>query len=219
MDMDDYVFRIAFFLLFSALTAIRSYYKIVTRSFATGLFPMGEGVVLIAIRAVLGVPLFGATFLYAVLPGKAAWMEVPVPVGLRLVGVGGGVLALVVLAWAHHALGRNFSTTLVIKPQHRLVRRGPYRRVRHPIYSSYFLLFCSAFLISQNWVIGGAGLGIILSLMTIRLWKEERLLEQRFGEEYIAYAETAGRFFPIVLRGKPREILAFLNTPPRRRVN
>ncbi len=254
--MYDHLFRIAFISLFSALTALRCYYRLgatlsVHRSKAapfvkrleaapfvkrleaapfgerleaapfgerletgglvSGLFPTGEGVGLIAFRVVLGIPLFGATFLYIALPGKAAWMEVPLPVWLRFVGIGGGMLALVVLTWAHHALGRNFSTRPVIKPHHRLVSHGPYRWIRHPIYSSYFLLFLSAFLISQNWVVGGAGLGIILSLMTIRLWQEERLLEERFGEEYTAYARITGRFLPMVRWGKSREILALLN--------
>jgi protein-S-isoprenylcysteine O-methyltransferase Ste14 len=197
--VNDDCFRIAFILLFSALTIVRFYFRITTSDLRRSPF-RGESASLIAIRLILGGPLFLTTFLYVAFPERASWAELALPAWLRVCGILGGVLALACLAWAHRSLGDNFSTTIAIKQGQRLVKHGPYRWVRHPMYASYCLLFVSAFLVSQNWVIGGTGLGIILSLMTIRLQREEYLLKERFGGAYVRYIGTTGKFVPAFWR-------------------
>jgi protein-S-isoprenylcysteine O-methyltransferase Ste14 len=68
--------------------------------------------------------------------------------------------------------------------------------MRHPMYSAYLLLFFGAFLLSANWVIGTGGVGVILTLMTVRLAREERRLAERFGAAWLSYWEATGAFLP-----------------------
>jgi protein-S-isoprenylcysteine O-methyltransferase Ste14 len=86
--------------------------------------------------------LFPVTFLlqlsivvYAVFPDLIAWAQISLPVWSRWIGVTLGIGALSLLAWADRELGKNFSMTLRIREDHTLITTGPYRWIRHPIYS------------------------------------------------------------------------------------
>lgn len=94
-------------------------------------------------------------------------------------------------------LGRFFDR-LTIKSNHQLVKTGIYSAVRHPIYSSYLLLFIGFCLMLQSLV--------SLALLTIvsaiwfgsRIKLEEEMLEQEFGEEYKAYQQQTKRLIPFI---------------------
>lgn len=135
-------------------------------------------------------------------------MYVTLPFGVRILGIGLGYAALGIILLSHKALGRNFSSTLIIRREHRLVTSGPYRYVRHPMYSGYLLLFIAAFCISRNWLLGGCGVGVIASLMTLRIVKEEALLVERFGAAYEEYRSKTGMFIPLThkLSSKARDV-------------
>ncbi len=87
----------------------------------------------------------------------------------------------------------------MIKDSHTLVTSGPYRWVRHPIYTSYFALALSLFLLTTNLFIGLALLALSI-LLASRVEGEEALLLERFGDEYRAYMQRTGRFLPRLLR-------------------
>jgi protein-S-isoprenylcysteine O-methyltransferase Ste14 len=97
---------------------------------------------------------------------------------------------------AHRALGRNWSVTLEIRDRHRLVTDGLYRYVRHPMYASFWLWAIAQALLIPNWIAGLAGLAGVAGLYFSRVGKEERLMQQAFGEEYRAYCATTGRVIP-----------------------
>lgn len=189
-------FRTCFFAIFTLLSIMRLYYR-AKAGVLTQRPPLrAEGNFVLAVRVLFGVPLLLATVCYSLDPQRLSWMTVPLPTAARLAGLVLGLVALVALWAAHRALGANFTTSIVPKPHHTLVQTGPYRWVRHPMYSSYLLLFIAAFLISENLGIGLMGTAIILSLMTLRLRKEEALLIERFGENYRRYMKTTRKFFP-----------------------
>ena len=194
------LFQIAFILIFTSLTIVRVYYRIVTGAIHDGVFTRREGFFPVVLRWILGLPLLYATAAYAFFPGHGGWMYLTPPAAARVGGVAIGAFAVVLIVLVHRELGSCFSSTLVIRKDHKLIRTGPYRYVRHPMYSSYLMLFVGAFLVSANWVIGLSGTAVIATLMTVRLAREEALLVEKFGEAYEEYRSSTGMFIPMTHR-------------------
>ena len=131
---------------------------------------------------------------------NAAWLSgfsVALPVWLRSCGA---PLALVVvpllLYWTFHSLGKNLTDTVVTRREHTLVTHGPYRWVRHPFYGVICLWGLSITLLTANWLLATAFVAA-LTMLIIRTRVEEANLADRFGDEYRAYAERTGKFFPV----------------------
>jgi protein-S-isoprenylcysteine O-methyltransferase Ste14 len=195
--MADLVFRVSFISVFTCLTILRLYFRIRSGLLREPLYSRKEALGFILFRSIVGVPLLLAVALYCFLPERHPWSYLSLPLGVRILGVGLAVCALLLLAWAHRALGGNFTTGVAPKNNHTLVREGPYALIRHPMYLAYFVLFVAAFLISQSWVIGVAGLAVIGMLMTVRRVREEGFLIERFGDTYREYKEKTGGFIPL----------------------
>jgi protein-S-isoprenylcysteine O-methyltransferase Ste14 len=198
--MPAWLYRAAFIALLSALSLLRLAYRLKAGTFRRGLWAPEEPAFFIVARSLLGLPLAAGVAGYCFFPEAIPWTYLRLPDGLRLAGLPLGAGALVLLAFVHAALGVDFSSGPAPRAA-RLVRTGPYARVRHPMYLAYFLLFTAAFLLSANWVIGAFGLAIIGLLMSFRRVREEALLVQRYGAEYLEYREATGAFLP---RLKPR---------------
>jgi protein-S-isoprenylcysteine O-methyltransferase Ste14 len=114
-----------------------------------------------------------------------------------------GVIALITALWLFHRthvdLGRNWSITLQLREQHQLVRTGVYRYIRHPMYSSFFLLGIAQLLLLPNWIAGIAGPVGAAILYGFRVVREEQMMLESFGEEYRAYSATTKRIVPWVV--------------------
>ena len=197
--MNASLFRICFICLFCVLTGMRLFYKLRAGFLRERIYAPEENRGFIVFRSIIGLPLLWAVFAYAFVPGGFAWMYASLPAWLRLAGILLGCGAIALLFWVHQTLGGNFSTSLAPRRDHRMITRGPYAWVRHPMYTAYFTLFLAAFLISTNWLAGVTGLAIILMLMTFRRIREEALLVERFGEAYRVYRRATGMFLPRVL--------------------
>ena len=176
---------------------MRFYFRIVTGDIRDGVFNKREGLLLLVMRCIFGIPLFAAVALYISFPQLASWSYCSLPLYLRSTGVVLGFLSLYGIYRVHRELGKFFSSSLVIRAGHRLVRSGPYRLVRHPMYTFYMMLFVAAFLITENWLIGLTGTAVIATLMTLRIGKEEALLLEHFGAEYEDYRQKTGMFLPL----------------------
>ena len=109
------------------------------------------------------------------------------------------IAALGMLHLTHHALGRNWSISLDVRENHELVTNGVYRRVRHPMYSAFWLWAIAQALLLPNWVAGFAGLTGFGILFFGRVAREERMMLEIFGDSYRAYMERTGRIFPSIL--------------------
>ena len=111
-----------------------------------------------------------------------------------------GVLMMLSALWlfwrSHHDLGRNWSVSLQLRKEHRLVTVGVYRDVRHPMYSSFLLLGLAQFLLLSNWFAGLAGLVGALVLFALRFAREEEMMAEWFGDEYHAYMARTKRIIP-----------------------
>jgi protein-S-isoprenylcysteine O-methyltransferase Ste14 len=105
--------------------------------------------------------------------------------------------AILVSQTAIKTLGKFFDR-LTIKSDHQLVTDGLYSLIRHPIYTSYILLFLGFCVMLQS--VWGAGLLLIVCLVWFgsRIAIEEQMLEERFGEEYQSYCQQTKRLFPYI---------------------
>ncbi|HEV3228425.1 MAG TPA: isoprenylcysteine carboxylmethyltransferase family protein [Solirubrobacteraceae bacterium] len=124
----------------------------------------------------------------APLPGGAWW---PVIAGLAIT-VAGVALRL----WAIVTLGRFFRIVVVIAHDHRLVDRGPYRRIRHPSYTGLLLAVVGLGLALGDWVALGAALLLSLAGLLVRIRAEERALLAALGGDYADYMARTWRLVP-----------------------
>lgn len=92
-------------------------------------------------------------------------------------------------------LGNNWANHIKIYDSHHLVVRGPYRWVRHPLYSSIIWMLLGGSLIYHDALIGGVTLVLFVPMMIYRANQEEVLLSKRF-KEYKDYQKQVGQLFP-----------------------
>jgi protein-S-isoprenylcysteine O-methyltransferase Ste14 len=106
------------------------------------------------------------------------------------------IAAMYVLYRTHRDLGRAWSVTLEVREGHALVTRGIYGRLRHPMYSSFWLWAISQALLLPNWVAGLSGLVGFGTLFFARVGHEERMMLETFGDDYRAYMARTHRLIP-----------------------
>ena len=135
-------------------------------------------------------------FIYILFPQTLVWAEIPMTPWLRLLGAVMAVVALIWFIWIHRSLGNNLSVRLRIKESQELVTDGPYRWIRHPMYSAFYLLHLAVFFLTANWFIGVTWLAGLTAIILLRVKREEAMLLDKFGDEYRSYMEHTGRFTP-----------------------
>lgn len=112
--------------------------------------------------------------------------------------IGDGVLAIAVglFIWSHASLGRNWSVKVELHTDQTLVTRGPYRWVRHPMYSSLLLMGIGLVLATSNPFVSLPYLATVAIMYAERVADEERLMLESFGAQYEAYMRRTGRLLP-----------------------
>jgi protein-S-isoprenylcysteine O-methyltransferase Ste14 len=85
---------------------------------------------------------------------------------------------------------------VVTKEEQALVQSGPYRRIRHPVYTAYLASYLGGGLLAGNWVLTVVPVLFYAVLVAGRLGREEAVLEATFGERYVAYKARTGRLLP-----------------------
>ena len=113
-----------------------------------------------------------------------------------------GAVALANYFWlfyrSHADLGTNWSISLEIRENHRLVNSGVYKTIRHPMYTSLFLYCIAQALLIPNWIAGPSCLVSFTLLIAMRVGPEERMMVDKFGDQYVSYAENTKRLIPFV---------------------
>ena len=112
------------------------------------------------------------------------------PVGLAMV-IGGAFFA----CWARYTLGRNWSLAAQLKHEHEVVQSGPYRFVRHPIYSGLLLAFMGTAVMIGEWR-ALVAFAIIFCSFLYKFRVEERLLRVHFGDGYLQYHARTKALIP-----------------------
>lgn len=114
-----------------------------------------------------------------------------VAVGLALFAV-----SLRLFRVTHKALGAMWSHSLDLRENHRLVTAGIYARLRHPMYTAFWLWALAQPFLLANWLAGFAGIVGFGTLYFLRVGQEERMMEERFGQEYRDYCARTRRILP-----------------------
>lgn len=150
------------------------------------------------IHSCLIVAAFSLLFWRRLSVGILAWRFVPDSQALAASGFVLTVAGVAVAIWARFFLGRNWSGMVTIKQDHRLVRRGPYAIVRHPIYTGFVLAMLGTAL-----ALGELRGLLAVAVALIHWWGksqiEERFLLDQFGAEYAQYRREVKALIPFVL--------------------
>jgi protein-S-isoprenylcysteine O-methyltransferase Ste14 len=105
------------------------------------------------------------------------------------------VAGLAFAAWARIHIGRFWSSAVVLKAGHALIRGGPYALTRHPIYTG-LLLAVTGTVLARDSIAGLLGWALVLAGFVVKLRQEERLLLEHFGPAYQAYQAEVPALIP-----------------------
>jgi protein-S-isoprenylcysteine O-methyltransferase Ste14 len=125
-----------------------------------------------------------------------SFAEYPLHIGPLVAGVVCIGAGLWLFHRSHADLGTNWSITLEVREQHRLITQGVYRRIRHPMYTALFLYSVGQALVIPNWVAGPSYFVAFAILFALRLHAEEKMMLQRFGDDYASYMARTQRLVP-----------------------
>ena len=105
------------------------------------------------------------------------------------------VVGLGFACWARVHLGTNWSGVVTLKEGHELIRTGPYRNVRHPIYTGILIGFLGWAIVGGQ-VRGLIGMAVVWLSFYIKARREEKFLAQEFGAKFEEHSRLTGMFLP-----------------------
>ena len=126
------------------------------------------------------------------------WRLLPMTAGTFWIGAAVTVGGLLFSVWARVTLGANWSRSVTIKQGHELIRAGPYRLVRHPIYTGLLTGFLGT-AIALGELRGVVAFVLIFASLWYKLQLEERFMRTQFGETYVDYSRHTKALVPWVL--------------------
>jgi len=198
----EIIFRVLCFLSFVFLFGIRIYFQSKVLHEKREIKVQENTLSLVAGGiAALTTLVFGAQYIF--IPGIFKFTYVlAYPDWLRWLGVvilAGGISLL----WlAHYHLGKSFSSLVVSKEGHQLVASGPYRWIRHPIYTSYLMNYLGGGLLASSLVLTFVPIFFFGLMIINRIPREEAVMREEFGQDYLDLEKRTGRLFPLLKRNK-----------------
>ena len=193
------IFRIILPFLILSFVAHRGYYvKKQSRPEEETLKARKEGIVS-KIAGLLGMLGFASMLAYVINPDWLAFADLTFPVWMRWAGAGIALAGFALLQWAQVTLGKSWSDTPRMLKEQTLIADGPYRLIRHPIYTAFLLILGSTLFISSNWLIGLSWTGMTVLEIVSRIQFEESLMLEYFGDQYRSYMKKTGRLIPKII--------------------
>ncbi|TAH53834.1 MAG: isoprenylcysteine carboxylmethyltransferase family protein [Chloroflexota bacterium] len=197
--MNDNIFRILILVLMVTAFSISIYFRHkAQRKGGDTIDRTQEGVLLMIVLRVTGLGVWLSVLAYIINPEWVAFAALPFPDWLRWFGFVLALLALPLIIWMFRSLGDNITDTVQTRTNAQLVARGPYKYIRHPLYSIGALFFIGLMLMAANALILIFG-AVAFTMLMLRTPKEEEKLVQKFGDEYRDYMEHTARFIPGVI--------------------
>lgn len=194
MNSSELGLRLTTLLLFVLVFGISSRFRMRADRAGGALDQSQGGRTLIALRLVA---LAGLTplLLWWINPAWAAWASMPIPLALRWLAVVVGYAMIPAVLWLFRTIGTNISPRETTREGHQLITAGPYRYIRHPLYTFGAIFYTAVAVTSALWWL----LAVLLISFGVLVWRtqrEEANLVQRFGDDYRRYMERTGRFLP-----------------------
>ena len=195
MDYEK-LFRLLFIISTILMFAIRIYYQRKIKSEQSLTEERGSRPRLIpgAIAALVTI-VFGLEYIFAPGTFEFAYL-IEYPTWLRWVGAFMLAIGISLLWAAHYSLGKSFHSLVVLKEDQVLIEAGPYKWIRHPIYTAYFFNYIGGGLLAGNWVLTFIPTFFFGLMIYLRLGEEEAVMIEKFGDDYRHYMERTGRFLP-----------------------
>ena len=187
------IFETVYLIGFVAAAVIRTYYGIQFKRKAI-VHSRKENPIVYISMALWGVALV-SPFIW-MFSSVLAMADYELIVPMRVLGAFIFVGSLWLLWRSHTDLAANFSPSLFIRNNHQLITTGIYRKIRHPMYLSFFMWAIGLSLLITNWVAGPLGLLAFALIYLFRVEHEEQQLLDQFGPEYEQYQKKTGRLLP-----------------------
>jgi protein-S-isoprenylcysteine O-methyltransferase Ste14 len=193
---DEAIFRLIFVVLFLSSTSMSIYFRRRAQQASKDEITYREegSFIMYALR-LSGLSLWVGVIVYMINPGWIKWASLPLPVWFRWAAAGLAAIAWGLTFWMFRSLGKNITPTVMTRQVHSLVMEGPYRWIRHPLYTFATIFYISLGLIAANWFIPLIAL-LVFAMLAVRTPKEEEKLIEKFGEDYRRYMQRTGRFLP-----------------------
>ena len=115
---------------------------------------------------------------------------------IRLSGCILMMLNILFFFWIHYTLGRNWSPILEIFKDQSLITTGPYKFIRHPMYTSIFIHVFALLPVTANWAVGLVAILSFSIIYPFRVKSEEQMMIEQFGDRYKEYMKQTGRLLP-----------------------
>ncbi len=149
-------------------------------------------------KTLLGL-LFLSMFFLPLIYSATSWLDFAnysLPTWAGWLGVILILLALFVFWRSHADLGLNWSPSLEIRTEHKLITNGIFGYIRHPMYASQWIWVIAQPLLIQNWLAGFLDLFVFITFYFLRVRAEEKMMLDTFGDEYREYMNKTGAVFP-----------------------
>jgi len=194
--MNENIFRIlAAAILFTGI-GISSYFRRkADRDTGEKISRKADGNAMMTIIKIGGLILWFSPLVYLVNPAWMAWSKIGLPDWTRGLGVAIGILCVLGIYWLFSSIGSGITPTSATRKEHELTTSGPYRWVRHPLYTVGSSMFISFGMMADNWFIAALG-ALAFIAMASRTPREEANLIEKFGDEYREYMKHTGRYLP-----------------------
>ena len=202
MDMNLF-FRLSFVVLWGLFAVVRVYYGRKTKThhtldgvkekLKTAEEEMGTGFKMVAaITTIIGA---AGLILYILSPPWWTWTILPIGEWIQWLGIIIALVPIFFLIWVHQHLDKQWSIALELQEGHKLIKTGPYKYVRHPMYLGIFIYTSGLMMICLDvLVILFFSFSILVNYR--RIPREEQMLIDEFGDEYLEYMKQSGRLFP-----------------------
>lgn len=197
---NDLLIRALVFLFMAVNFGISGYYRRKADQ-STGKTDFSqENRVLFILRSIGALLMYGSILVYLIYPPILDWAKIGLPSPVRYGAL--GVMALMIPAfyWLFSNLDKNITPTVAIREEHSLITTGPYRWIRHPLYTFGTLNILAIALAADSWFILIA-MGVTFIPLALRTPQEEQKLLEAFGDQYRQYMQVTGRYFPKTLKG------------------